>query len=181
MIRGVKCLLRPLDVTDAERFVKWLTDDEVVHFLPFFAPTSLKAEEEFLTSDPGSETRFCIDTFEGRHIGYCALRANRPMDRCSMLSLFIGERDVWGQGYGTDAAITLCTYGFAYQNLNRIWLECAAEHEAAIRCYEKVGFHREGFLRQHCYRHGRYWDMVAMGMLRGEFQTRHPERWPSEE
>jgi RimJ/RimL family protein N-acetyltransferase len=182
MIRGDKCILRPTDVGDAERFARWLSDDEVIRYLPFEKPTSLRHEEEFLVGDPGPETRFCIDTFQGRHIGYCALRAGRPIDRSSLFSgLLIGEKDVWGQGYGTDATISLCMYGFAHQNLNRIWLKAASENVAALRCYEKAGFHREGVLREDCYRHGRYWDMVVMGMLCSEFQTRHPERWPSDD
>ena len=35
---------------------------------------------------------------------------------------------------------------------------------------EKVGFRREGVLRQDTYRDGRYWDTIVMGMLREEWK-----------
>ena len=39
-----------------------------------------------------------------------------------------------------------------------------------IRAYEKAGFRVEGRLRQDCFRHGRYWDTIVMGILREEWR-----------
>jgi RimJ/RimL family protein N-acetyltransferase len=48
----------------------------------------------------------------------------------------------------------------------------------AVACFEKVGFVHEGRFREAAFKHGAYCDILAMGLLRGEFRARWPERWP---
>ena len=74
MIRGEKTILRPWDVADAERITRWLNDDEVTRFLPFWFPVTQKQEEAWIGSEIPGETRFAIDTLGGRHIGHCSLK-----------------------------------------------------------------------------------------------------------
>ena len=62
-------------------------------------------------------------------------------------------------------------YAFGTLNLNRIWLSCFADNARAIRAYEKVGFRREGVLRQEMYREGRYWDSLLMAILREDWDA----------
>jgi diamine N-acetyltransferase len=181
MIRGEKVVLRPVDLKDAPNLTKWLNDKEVTAYLPFWMPATVKAEEEWIKAEDPRMTRFAIDTSDGTHIGQCTLRASGGHERVSEVGLFIGEKEYWSQGYGTDAVLTLCTFGFAYQNLDRIALHVVADNAAAIRSYEKAGFQHEGRLRRHRFVHGCLSDLVVMGILREEFRERFPERWPSEE
>src|SRR5688500_18644911 len=51
-------------------------------------------------------------------------------------------------------------------NLTRLELEVYSDNDAAIRLYEQFGFEREGVLRQHAFRDGRYVDSIMMGRLR---------------
>ena len=57
-------------------------------------------------------------------------------------------------------------HAFETMNLNRVWLHVYEFNEAGGRAYEKVGFHKEGVLRQDVYREGRYWDTIVMGIQR---------------
>lgn len=52
-----------------------------------------------------------------------------------------------GQGFGTDAARTLCRYLLNTIGFHRLTIDPAADNVAAIRCYEKVGFRRVGVMR----------------------------------
>ena len=63
-------------------------------------------------------------------------------------------------------------YAFETLNLNRVWLHVYEYNERGIRAYEKVGFKREGVLRQDRYHAGRYWDTITMAILREEWETR---------
>ncbi len=56
-------------------------------------------------------------------------------------------------------------------NLNRVWLYVYEHNERGIRTYEKVGFKREGLLRQETFREGRYWDAIVMAILREEWMA----------
>ena len=42
MMHGQQVVLRPLDLADAERLARWLNDDQVTRFLPFWFPATLK-------------------------------------------------------------------------------------------------------------------------------------------
>jgi RimJ/RimL family protein N-acetyltransferase len=61
-------------------------------------------------------------------------------------------------------------FAFETLNLNRVWLHVRATNAAGIRAYEKVGYRREGLLRQHMYREGQYDDIVTMAILREDWQ-----------
>ncbi len=60
-------------------------------------------------------------------------------------------------------------YGFSRLNLNRIELGVYAEHQAAVRAYERVGFRVEGRLRENMFLDNEYRDSLLMGLLRSEY------------
>ena len=65
---------------------------------------------------------------------------------------------------------------FETLNLNRVFLRVYAENARAIRSYEKAGFVREGRLRDAVYKHGKYDDVILMGVLRAEWAARNKEK-----
>ena len=75
-----------------------------------------------------------------------------------------------GKGYGRDAVTKLLDWSFGILNLRRVALETLATNERAIRAYRACGFVEEGRLREHEYVDGHYVDIVAMGVLRSEWE-----------
>ncbi len=59
--------------------------------------------------------------------------------------------------------------------MNRVDLHVFEFNERAIACYKKCGFVEEGRLREEYFQDGRYWDLVAMGVLRREFEALYSE------
>jgi RimJ/RimL family protein N-acetyltransferase len=66
-----------------------------------------------------------------------------PFSR-KLFHITIGERDVWGQGYGTEATGLMLDHAFGTLRLHRIALSVFAFNERAIRSYRRVGFLVEG-------------------------------------
>jgi aminoglycoside 6'-N-acetyltransferase len=54
-----------------------------------------------------------------------------------------------GRGYGSDAIRTLVRHLFRDRGHHRVTIDPAADNEAAIRCYVKVGFRPVGVMRQY--------------------------------
>ncbi len=178
MIRGEKVILRAFEEEDLENCWRWVNKPEVVRNLMMRYPVSRLAERAFIeraTKPQPNDKIFAIETLEGLYVGNCGLHNISWEDRRATFGIFIGERGQWNKGYGTDATRALVRYGFEEMNLNRIGLRVFADNEAAIRCYEKVGFVREGVNRQFRYREGGYVDAVVMAVLREEYLAKKME------
>jgi len=178
MIRGERVVLRAIEADDAERCHTWVNDREVTRFLSLRFPIPMADERRWTeaTRDPSHDVELAIDTLEGTHIGNCGLHGIDAVARRAELGILIGDKAHWGQGFGTDAMLTLCGFGFGEMNLHRIYLRVIGFNQRAIACYEKCGFLHEGRLRQAEFREGAYHDMLIMGILRDEFGAKWPER-----
>ena len=173
MIRGQRIYLRSIERDDLDLCHAWMNDEDLRSTLAQRYPMSLPREADWIErvtrgQDP-SEMTFAICLADGdRHIGNCGLMAIDRDNRTATLGILIGEKDCRGRGFGTEALRTLCRFAFEEMDLRKIRLDTHAGNEAALRAYEKVGFRREGLLRQEFYRKGRALDVVRMGLLRDE-------------
>ena len=171
MIYGEKTRLRRIEREDIPTFVRWFADPEVRNFLLVNSPISHAQEEKWVErklEDADSEL-FAIETLDGTHIGNIELFDFQRIHRHAELGVVIGEKEYWGQGYGSDAIRTLLRFGFEELNLHRIHLGVYEDNKRGIRAYQKCGFQLEGRLRDAIYRQGRYFDMLVMGILDHEF------------
>ena len=80
------------------------------------------------------------------------------------------RRDRWGSGLGTEAAAALIAIAFARLDLRRIEADADPRNVGSIRVLEKLGFVREGFLRERWDIGGEIQDAVLFGLLRREWQ-----------
>lgn len=171
MIHGERVRLRAIERGDIPRFLKWLNDPSVTRYLTMYLPISQAQEERWFDRHLENEGDlvFAIETEEGEHIGNVGLHSIQWKDRSAVLGIFIGERDAWGQGYGTDAVRTTLHLAFRGMGLHRVSLHVFDFNIRAIRCYEKSGFRHEGCLREAHFSEGRYHDVLVMAMLDHEF------------
>ncbi|MEP6895720.1 MAG: GNAT family protein [Chloroflexota bacterium] len=95
--------------------------------------------------------------------------------RDSFVGIFIGDRENWGKGYGTDAMQVLLRYAFTELNLWRVSLGVFEYNQRAIRSYEKAGFQHEGRERKHLNHEGQRWDIFIMGAMREEWLKQNAE------
>lgn len=79
--------------------------------------------------------------------------------------------DQWGQGYATDAARTLITFGFGRLRLHRISAAIGPDNKASIAVVKKLGFTYEGRIRDHVFTNGSWRDSLLYSVLAHE--------WPS--
>ena len=176
MIAGEKIRLRPIERDDLPRYVEWFGDQKVRRHLLIWLPFSLAQEERWFENLQGRLERqedvlLAIDTIDGVHIGNVGLHAIDWKNRSAELGIVIGEKSTWGQGYGTDAVRTMLNLAFREMNLHRVFLRVDADNARGIRCYEKVGFQREGTLREVGFRESEYFDQHIMSILESEFEV----------
>ena len=126
--------------------------------------------DEMIAETSPSEYFFTIRALnEDQLIGGMFLEVVDWSGRDSSVAIFIGEREYWGKGYGTDAMRLLLQYAFYELNLRRVSLGVFEYNPRAIRSYEKVGFCHEGRMRQYLNHEGQRWDIRFMGILREDW------------
>ena len=170
---GEKLYLRPLERSDANQLSTWINNREVTRFLKSHRPMNLQSEEEFIeqTRTSKQEVVFGIATKDNdRFIGCTGLHGFDQVNRHCFFGIMIGDTTNWGKGYGTEATRLVTKYAFESLNFNRVWLHVYDFNERGVKAYEKVGFKKEGVLRQHTYREGRYHDVLSMGILRSDWE-----------
>lgn len=176
MIVGQKVRLRAIERADLARFVVWLNDAEVRRGISQSFPVSQVLEERWFDSMlelAREEQPFAVDVRRGRrwiHAGSCGLFRFDRQARSAELGIMLGEKTLWGRGYGTDTMRILVRHGFDTLNLNRIYLRVYESNLRAMRVYDRLGFREEGRLRQDHYVDGEYEETVIMGLLREEWR-----------
>jgi len=100
-------------------------------------------------------------------IGYSSLdRKNQTVEYGNLLI-----REAFrGKGLAKEASKVLLDYLFTEVNVHRVYLEVFADNDNAVVLYEKLGFKREGVLRQAVFSRGEFRDVLIMGLLREDWK-----------
>ena len=76
----------------------------------------------------------------------------------------------WGKGYMNEALRALVAYAFEDLHLRRLEADVDPRNNASIRTLERLGFQREGFLRERWHVEGEIQDALFYGLLRREWE-----------
>jgi RimJ/RimL family protein N-acetyltransferase len=170
-LRGERVTLRPVRPEDHSDILRWQNDPEVAWWMDYERTFMLEDIHESEAHALVEGHPFLMETAEGRGIGRIGLNGFSERDRTCSLYIFIGERDVWSMGYGSDAMRLLLAWGFPGFDLHLVQLWSLATNARAIRAYEKVGFRVDGVLRERSLKSdGQRYDRTYMSITRREFE-----------
>ena len=77
-----------------------------------------------------------------------------------------------GLGLGFEASAMLIEYGFNTLNLNKITSDVFPDNKGIISLLERMGFKKEGRLKQHYFHQGKFKDVSIYSMLRDDFNRK---------
>lgn len=173
-LRGEAVRLRPVRESEVAQLTEWFNDAEVNYWLHQSEREDATPEDRTPVYIPEANESLLSLAIEGdgRLVGVIHLvDIDRTHGRAE-LAIVIGEKSAWSRGYGTDAMRTLLRHAFDELGLRRVHLITDADNARGIRAYEKAGFVHEGTLRKHRVRQGEPIDMIAMSVLREEWERR---------
>ena len=176
-LTGERVMLREFRQEDLSGIRSWVNDYDTARYLgaAYQKPQSWEQTESYLMSllngEAGGVQLAIADKESRRYLGQCALTMIDNAARRAELAIVLAP-DSANRGYGREAIDLLLRFAFLQLNLNRVYLQVHADNTRAIHVYEACGFVREGCLRAHFYRDGRYIDAVQMGILRAEWEAR---------
>jgi RimJ/RimL family protein N-acetyltransferase len=172
---GKKCYLSPIDENDAEKYTEWLNDYEMTKYLVGLDPVNINANKmkEILESAAKDHNYSIIDIETNEIIGDCGFEGINHLNQTSEVGIYLGNKNYWNNGYGTEALSLLLNYGFKTLNFHSVFLQVVSFNERAIRSYEKIGFKFIGKKREAILRGTERHDMIYMDILHNDFY----EKW----
>jgi ribosomal-protein-alanine N-acetyltransferase len=148
-----RLIYRTLEVDDVTQcYVDWLNDPQVNRFLETrYTHQTLKSCQSYVAEMASSPVQNLFGIYMAdneKHIGNAKLGFINPQHKSGQLSLFIGEKNCWAQGYATEVIRTITSWGFNDLELKRIEAGCYEENLGSLRAFLKSGYQVEGFLRK---------------------------------
>ncbi|RLC80394.1 MAG: N-acetyltransferase [Chloroflexi bacterium] len=151
VLKGERVILRPwkelLTEENLRRVYRWNRDEEVMYWMGF-NPTSLSFREfagnirQLAAREKKSSVSFGILDKSGRLIGRITCYGIDRKAQEAEIGILIGEKRLWGKGYGSDALRTLLGYLFREMGLKRVYLRTIKGNLRAQRCFAHCGFHK---------------------------------------
>ena len=153
------------------------SDEAVTSLLPYATWTSPADGDAWFQrmaalQATGLALQFVVaDKASDKAIGTCLLFRLEEASRRAELGYVLG-RAHWGRGLMQEALSALLTRAFGMMGLRRLEAEVDTRNAASARLLQRLGFSREGLLRQRWVTKGEAKDVEIYGLLCNEWPAR---------
>ena len=172
--KGSKVRIREKREEDIRNEYVWRVDPELSR-LDATRPLTMSYEYFFRYSREEMKfpnyrsKRLAVDTLEGLHIGNIMYYDLNRRDRQAELGIMIGDKEYWGNGYGTDTVNILLRHLIATMGLDRVYL-----HTLSWNYRAQASFNKSGFKSVRNVKRGGQ-DFILMEVLRTDWAESQPE------
>lgn len=169
---GERVRLVPLDrAKHLQNAQLWMNDPTVTRWIKRGdLPITMLAEEAWFESTAKSrddEIGFAIETLDtDEHIGFSGLHKVDYRHGFAQTGTLTGRTDLWGRGYGTDAARVRTRYAFEVLGLRLLYSEVFADNTASLKMLQKVGYREVGRIARRYWKRGAWRDVVMLAAER---------------
>ncbi len=171
-LESERIFFREVSETDTNTYgndyYKWMQDQEVNQYMETrFRCQSKDDILNYIKKMSNDSTQFffaiCLNEINiPSHIGNIKLGPVNWYHRNADISLFIGRKDLWGKGYGTEAINLITDFAFKRLNLHKVKAGIYVDNEASHKAFEKAGFAQSGFLMGDRFLDGKYTNVFIM-------------------
>jgi len=176
-LQAARLTLRPLAPADAGAVFALRSDPAVQRYGSHPAWTDRRTAVDYIARDidamaAGTAAQFAIERRDDAAVvGTCALFGiDAPCRRAEVGYALLASE--WGHGYAGEAAAALLDWGFAHLRLHRVEADIDPRNVASARVLERLGFAREGHLRERWIVGGEICDSLIYGLLAREWAAR---------
>ncbi|HEX2086532.1 MAG TPA: GNAT family N-acetyltransferase [Solirubrobacteraceae bacterium] len=172
---GPTLTLRYATRADAPALFALGSDPEVTRFFSWGPYREVAEAERYVARLPaeresGRHLDFLVEHREHGPIGVIGLGDWSLRDRRAVVGTWLG-RPYWGTGANAEAKALVAALAFGPLRLGRLGAYAALGNERSQRALEKLGYVREGVLREF-HRHGdRVYDVAVFSLLRAEWRA----------
>jgi len=110
------------------------------------------------------------DRTVGRLIGHVGLYKIDRIAKKTEFGILLADDNSRGRGYGTMSTKTMVDYAFNTLDMHKVTAEVLSENAPSVAMFKKCGFSVDGCLRDDVYKNDRYYDVLTMSVLAGEYK-----------
>ena len=152
-ITSARLIVRPFRPEDADDLYEYLSNAQVYRFEPG-APIDREQAQQRAADMAASPDFWAIElTATQKQIGQLYLEHVEPLEWLTCELGYILNPAYQRQGYAAEAAAALVEHAFVVRGMHRIYAHCNPENIPSWRLLERIGFRREGLLRQNVFFH----------------------------
>ena len=180
ILKGEKVSLRPITLNDADAMFAGLSDEEAMKLTGTQEMFTLAQVRAFCARVAEADDRldYAITLPDNpRYRGEVVLNELDWANKSANFRIAISGAENREKGYGTEAARLILRHAFEGLRLHRVHLEVFNFNRRAQHVYRKLGFVREGVLRDTLLWEGEYHNSIQMSLLASDYrakQTRKP-------
>ena len=168
-LEGSRVYLRSLNIDDDfETYYEMVNDIENVDSIKSLGISHLSKNNlaDYVKNYDGQ----LLGVFDKKdvHVGNVGLSGFDDILRSCSFAILMANKEK-GKGYGFEASKILLRHAFLNLNLHRVYLVVVEWNKPAIKMYEKLGFQRDGELRDAFWARGSYHKLLYYSVLRNEF------------
>lgn len=170
--KSSRFVFKRIDASHAsERYLSWLADAEVNQYLEIRHTTiDMSNLKDYLKSVHKSKDDYLYGIFyENEHIGNIKIGPINHYYKHADIGLMIGEEKWRNKGVGSESIYAITKLGFEYLNLNKIEAGCYETNEYSLRAFIKLGYEKEGFLRDHVILNGNLEGVHKIGITKPDW------------
>ena len=104
---------------------------------------------------------------DNRALGTCGFHNSKPEHFRVEMGYELGK-EYWGQGIMTEALTAILDYGFKHMDYNRVEAFVNYGNMRSTGILEKLGFQREGILREYEYNRGKFVNQYCYSLLKSD-------------
>ena len=164
-------IFRKIGLSDIETIRQWRMSPDVNKYL--LSDVNITVDDQIawynrIRND--NRYMYWIIQYDGIDIGFMNLSDIDFTHQRADPGIYICNSKFRGLGLFKHIMYSLQWYCFRHLNLNKLYGPVIAENYAALVAYMKSGFTVEGYQKNHIYKHGKYMDIVMIGMLGSGFR-----------
>ncbi len=169
LLIGERVRLTAVEPADHAAIADWSSDGDYIRNLRTGAASeSVEQVAAFAEREAADTTRFgfAIRLVDAPGIiGIATIKDIEWSNRTGWLALGIGSPEHRDRGLGSETVRLLVEFAFGELNLHRLGLTVATYNQRAVTVYERIGFVREGVVREAIERDGNRHDLLIYGLL----------------
>jgi ribosomal-protein-alanine N-acetyltransferase len=168
-------VLRQYTHNDVEDYYKYMQDKDVVRYVPKECiPKSIEGTR--------AEIEYALDLFRYKRSIYWAIARKKDNTLVGSCGFNYWNRDharaeisydlakeYWNKGIMTKVVRAVLAFAFTQMQMHRIEATVTPTNIGSLTVLKKVGFKKEGVLRDQKLLHGKFYDAVMLSLLSREF------------